>query len=111
MKRINRGSWWGWTALFPTTFVLLYIAATLHVAAALHRILLITVIVFVAILALVWSEKHTDLMGSEGADAQAEQEALAAAGCEPGRFAPAQTARQAHYRSIMLVRSVDRSDD
>ncbi len=109
MKRINKGSWWGWTALFPMTFVLLYMAATVHVGAALHRILLITVIVFIAILALLWTEKHADLMGSEGADAQAEGESLTAAGVEPGQFAPSLTVRQANYRSVMLSRAVDRS--
>jgi hypothetical protein len=107
MKRSTRGSWWGLYALVPISVALLYVAATVKAGETVHLILLSAVSVAVPILGLLWSERHADLMGSEGVDARAEEESLAATGVETRRLAPSLTARQAHYRGIMLARSAD----
>ena len=107
MKRSTRGSWWGLYALVPVSAALLYIVATVKVGETARSILLLAVVVAVPTLALLWSERHADLMGAEGVDAQAEKDSLAALGVETRRLAPSLTARQAHYRGVMLARSTD----
>jgi hypothetical protein len=104
MKRGRRGSWWGLYALIPVTALLLVLADKVRVGEPLHQILLIAVVVVVAVLALLWSERHADLLGSEGVDAQAEASELAETGIASGRFLPSITARQAHYRQVMFSR-------
>ncbi len=104
VRRSNRGSWRGLYALIPLTAILLLLAARLKLRGPLHQILLVGVVLVVAVLAFLWSEGHADLMGSEGADAEAETSELSAAGIEPGRFAPSITALQAHYRQVMFSR-------
>ena len=103
MKRSKRESWWGLYALIPVTAMLLYVSYRVRVGATLHAILLVAVAVVVAVLTLLWLGKHADLVASEGVDAQAEEDSLASAGITPGRLAPSLTARQAHYRRIMVA--------
>ena len=111
MKRTKKGSWWGLYALIPITVTLLYLAHRARVEQSVHVILLVAIVIGVPALALLWSEKHADLMGSEGVDARAEEESLVAAGITAGRFAPSLTARQAHYRRMMLPKATDESQE
>jgi hypothetical protein len=87
----------------PISVVLLYLVYRVRGGQALHAILLVAVAICVPLLALLWSEKHRDLMGAEGANALAEEDALRTAGIPAGRFAPSLTERQAHYRMTMLA--------
>ena len=107
MKRNTRGSWWGLYALVPISVALLYVSAKVKAGETVHMILLLAVAVAVPILALLWSESHADLMGSEGVDARAERDSLDASGVDTGRLAPSLTTRQAHYRGVMLARRAD----
>jgi hypothetical protein len=83
--------------------MLLYLVHRARVGETVQDILLAAVVICVLVLALLWSEKHADLMGSEGVNALAEEESLTGAGITDGRLAPSLTARQAHYRRIMLA--------
>ncbi len=111
MKQSKGRSWLGLYALIPVTTGLLYAAFSARVAPALHVAMLIAIVVVVPLLALGWSERHADLLGAEGVNARAEEDALKAAGIRAGRFAPSQTARQAQYRRVMLARDAGRPKD
>jgi hypothetical protein len=107
MRRKEAKTWWGLYALVPIAGALLYIVARVHTGETLHLILVAAVAVGAAIFALRWTEGHADLMGSQGVDARAEEDALADAGIEPGRFAPSVNLQQAHYRQVMLAHKAD----
>jgi hypothetical protein len=107
MNRNQRRTWWGLYALAPITVGLLAVAARVQVGAVLHKVFYAVIIVAVSALAWLWSETHANLMGAEGVNAQAEEQVLATAGTQDGRFAPSLTGRQAHYRSVMLSGRID----
>ncbi len=103
MLRKPRMGWGGLYLLGVLAGLLLYGIAKAPVGTVWHTLALIVLIVAACGLALRWSEGHADLMGSQGVDAQAEEQALQMNGIEPGRLAPSLTARQARYRQVMLA--------
>ncbi len=111
MDRKIRSPWWGLFALVPIAAALLYLAAEVKVGETLRQVLLIAIVVIVALLALFWSEKHADLMGSDGVDARAEQQDLAERGCTREGLNPSLTGRQAAYRLVMFTRSAAQTSD
>ncbi len=109
MRRSKRRPWWGLYAVGLVTAALLY--GSTRVGGALHKLLLVGIIVVAGLLAWLWSEAHANLMAAEGVNARAEEDSLAAAGIRRGRFAPSLTLTQANYRSSMLSRDTDRAQD
>ena len=104
MRHGKRRRWWGLYLLAPLDGGLLFAEARLHGAATWHTIILLAIVGVTCALAFAWSESHADLLGSEGADAWAEQQSLAELGHAPGTFAASTTTRQALYRQVMLAR-------
>jgi hypothetical protein len=104
MHYTKRGSWRGLYALLPLAGGLLYLAYRVQVEEVWHTLLLGGVVMIIGSLAWHWSETHADLMASEGVDAQAGEDTLAAGGIQPGRYAPSLSTTQAQYRLVMFGR-------
>ncbi len=111
MKSRRQRPWSGLYLLGLAIGALLYLDARVHLGPTAHTVALIAIIVGAVGLAWRWSESHPDLVGSQGADAQAEAQALAAMGIDPDSVAPSMTARQAQYRQIMFQRGAAREAD
>jgi hypothetical protein len=108
MKRRKTPGWWGLYVIAPVALGLLLLANRAQwLGEGGHTAVTIGIVLLACGLAWLWSEKHDELMGAQGIDAQAEEQALSERGIRPGSLAPSITARQANYRQVMLASRYD----
>jgi hypothetical protein len=107
MKRRKSSGWWSLYIIAPAALGLLILANRMQwLGEAGDTLVMLGTVLLACGLAWLWSEKHADLLGSQGADAQAEAQALSERGIPPGSLAPSISARQAHYRQVMAASRV-----
>jgi hypothetical protein len=111
MRRIKRESWWGLYGLVPLTVLLLCLAYLAKASQGLQNVLIGAIAVLISILALLWSERHADLMHSNGVDSLTGEHALRAVRITNPRLAPSLTAGRAQIHSILLAVAVDEFQD
>jgi hypothetical protein len=73
MPRHGDRKWWSLYLLAPLSAGLLYMDGRIHANLKIHEVLAMAVIVVLFGLTFYWTEKHADLMESEGVDARAPE--------------------------------------
>jgi hypothetical protein len=104
MKGIRKRRWWGlYVVILCTMLALLAVDRASGHGEVWHEVLSLAIVMIACGLAWLWIERNAERVGSQGVDAQAKAQVLAGQGIKPGRLAPSISARQAHYRHVMLV--------
>jgi hypothetical protein len=69
MSWLRDHKWWGLYLLAPLSAGLLYLDGDIHANLRMHEFLAMAAVVILCGLALFWTERHADIVESEGVDA------------------------------------------